>query len=315
MSKQLNLLLPMPVLPEGDAMMSDYLEALKTIFPEAVDRDAFEGFNRFMADRIIEPILESPVERMESTFNDLLGHYGLARMGLYSIVRLAHVDLDRLFQLGGQVYDDVFQTIEDSEWTAEESTRLRKFIEVVQKYTIKTASLLRNRQEELENIFKQITPADADNLFATETGSMLAFSCVAVLLLTKRYHDSKKLDVLLTIGSKHSQYLLTWSDFILGKRGRTAPPPISAQEEERRMQQVQFARQRVTFLQKKQELLNDPAYRNKFVAVVDGKVVDSDYNDGALAERMYRKFGYIPLYIGKIATEEETFDVPSPELA
>lgn len=75
-----------------------------------------------------------------------------------------------------------------------------------------------------------------------------------------------------------------------------------------------FQSEKNSFAKLKDGLLNDTNYLNKFVAVVGGKIVDSDNDDGVLAQRVYRKFGYISLFIGKIEHGEETLDVPSPEL-
>jgi len=74
-----------------------------------------------------------------------------------------------------------------------------------------------------------------------------------------------------------------------------------------------FEREKNSFVKLKEILLSDPAYLNKYVAVVDGKVVDSDYDDSVLAERVYEGFGYIPLFIGKITRQKRVVELPSPE--
>jgi hypothetical protein len=41
-------------------------------------------------------------------------------------------------------------------------------------------------------------------------------------------------------------------------------------------------------------------HRGLWVALLDGKVADSDPNQWALAERVYRKFGYRPVYMTQV---------------
>jgi hypothetical protein len=74
-----------------------------------------------------------------------------------------------------------------------------------------------------------------------------------------------------------------------------------------------FEREKNSFAKLKETLLRDPNYLNRYVAIVDGKVVDSDYDDSILTERLYKKFGYIPLFIGKITPKRRVVELPSPE--
>ncbi len=61
-------------------------------------------------------------------------------------------------------------------------------------------------------------------------------------------------------------------------------------------------------------LVRDPDFVGKFVAVVGGTVVDSDADENILAWRVYGKYGYVPIYVEKIESEEEVLEIPSPEL-
>lgn len=45
-------------------------------------------------------------------------------------------------------------------------------------------------------------------------------------------------------------------------------------------------------------------FYGKYVAVYQGNIVDSDIDEGELALRFYRTFGYMPVYIHKVGTEE-----------
>jgi hypothetical protein len=74
-----------------------------------------------------------------------------------------------------------------------------------------------------------------------------------------------------------------------------------------------FEREKDIFLQIKPKLLNDKDYSNKFVAIINGKIADSDSDRSALVERVYSRFGYIPLYIGQVTTTQKRYRrLPSP---
>lgn len=49
-------------------------------------------------------------------------------------------------------------------------------------------------------------------------------------------------------------------------------------------------------------------YDGQYVAVYDGRIVDADSDEGKLALRFYRDFGYVPVYIHKVGTEEPLID-------
>jgi hypothetical protein len=52
----------------------------------------------------------------------------------------------------------------------------------------------------------------------------------------------------------------------------------------------------------------DP-YFGKFVAVYNGNIVDSDVDEGELALRFYRTFGYVPVYIHEVGIEDNVIDL------
>ena len=76
---------------------------------------------------------------------------------------------------------------------------------------------------------------------------------------------------------------------------------------------VKFEREMEAFLKLKEGFEKDPKYRRKFVAIADGKVVDSDADERRLVKRVYKKLGYTPVYIG-FAGGEEVLEIPSPEV-
>lgn len=45
-------------------------------------------------------------------------------------------------------------------------------------------------------------------------------------------------------------------------------------------------------------------YYGQYIAVYEGAIVDADLDEGKLALRFYRDFGYVPVYIHKVGTEE-----------
>jgi len=77
---------------------------------------------------------------------------------------------------------------------------------------------------------------------------------------------------------------------------------------------LRLEEERSAFLKVRDRLIRDARYRGKYIAVFGGKVVDCDEDKARLAERVYRKYGYIPIYIDKVAPEEEHVEIPSPEL-
>jgi hypothetical protein len=74
-----------------------------------------------------------------------------------------------------------------------------------------------------------------------------------------------------------------------------------------------FENDRQTFLTMKGSLLQNAIYREKFVAILDGKIVDHGEDIGQVAKRVYKRFGYKPVYIDKVTAETETFENSSPE--
>ncbi|MBT9167243.1 MAG: hypothetical protein DDT19_00568 [Syntrophomonadaceae bacterium] len=64
------------------------------------------------------------------------------------------------------------------------------------------------------------------------------------------------------------------------------------------------------FAQNKEEIVAD--YDNKYVAILDNKIVDSDEDFSSLAKRVYAKFGYRAIYMPKVTREEEVIHIPSP---
>jgi hypothetical protein len=55
-------------------------------------------------------------------------------------------------------------------------------------------------------------------------------------------------------------------------------------------------------------------YGNKYVAIVANQVVDADDDFSALAERVYARYGYGPIYMPKVVPEPFTVAIPSPRL-
>jgi predicted RNase H-like HicB family nuclease len=60
----------------------------------------------------------------------------------------------------------------------------------------------------------------------------------------------------------------------------------------------------------KEELLK--AYEGKYVAIIDGKVVDSDEDGVALPLRVYKKYGYKAIYMPKVERERRIVHIPTP---
>jgi hypothetical protein len=50
-------------------------------------------------------------------------------------------------------------------------------------------------------------------------------------------------------------------------------------------------------------------FYGQYVAVYGGNIVDADHDEAELALRFYRTFGYVPVYIHKVGTEEGLVDM------
>ena len=74
-----------------------------------------------------------------------------------------------------------------------------------------------------------------------------------------------------------------------------------------------FAAERRAFGAVHEQLLN--AYEGKYVAMLNATVVDSDEDKSALAQRVYRRFGYQPIYVQLVtAASLPIYRMSSPRL-
>jgi hypothetical protein len=77
---------------------------------------------------------------------------------------------------------------------------------------------------------------------------------------------------------------------------------------------LQIEEEREAFLKIRDKLVADPNYVGKYIAVFQGAVVGCGEDKGKLAENVYEKYGYVPIYIDEVATGGRIVEVPSPEL-
>lgn len=78
---------------------------------------------------------------------------------------------------------------------------------------------------------------------------------------------------------------------------------------------LRIEEEREAFSKIRDRLIRDPAYNGKYVAVFQGRIVGCDEEKERLAEKVYEKYGYVPIYIDKVAPGERRVEIPSPELA
>lgn len=78
---------------------------------------------------------------------------------------------------------------------------------------------------------------------------------------------------------------------------------------------LRIEEEREAFLKIRDKLIRDPLYTGKYIAVFQGAVVGCDEEKERLAETVYGKYGYVPIYIDKVAPSERRVEIPSPELA
>ncbi len=72
------------------------------------------------------------------------------------------------------------------------------------------------------------------------------------------------------------------------------------------LEDAPFWKEVSAFNQMGQQLVDE--YYGQYVAVYRGDIVDADPDEGELALRFYRTFGYVPVYIHKVGTEEGLVD-------
>ena len=70
-------------------------------------------------------------------------------------------------------------------------------------------------------------------------------------------------------------------------------------------------KERAAFLRLKDQLLR--THRGKFVAILDGGVIDVDEDDRTLTRRVYAAHGYVPIYIDKVVEESPVRQILSPK--
>lgn len=78
---------------------------------------------------------------------------------------------------------------------------------------------------------------------------------------------------------------------------------------------VQIRRDMAFFNREKPSFLNDPEFAGKFVAVLNGKVVDRDHDEFALVERVCAMYPDDPVFIGHVTAETPAVELSSPEVA
>jgi hypothetical protein len=70
-------------------------------------------------------------------------------------------------------------------------------------------------------------------------------------------------------------------------------------------------KERAAFVRLKDQLLR--TYRGKFVAILNGEVVDVDEDDRILTRRVYAEYGYVPIYIDRVVEKPLVRQILSPK--
>lgn len=71
--------------------------------------------------------------------------------------------------------------------------------------------------------------------------------------------------------------------------------------------------EKMVFLTKKEELMKDSTLHGKYIAFLNGQVVDDDVNEKSLLDRVYKKYGYVSVLIEKLGEELEFTNSPNFE--
>jgi PHD/YefM family antitoxin component YafN of YafNO toxin-antitoxin module len=91
-------------------------------------------------------------------------------------------------------------------------------------------------------------------------------------------------------------------------KSASEPSPPEPQDEKLRT----FYEDKEMFQRLLSELLK--THKGKFVAVFHGQIVDVDSDLGTLARRVYKKYGYQPIYMDEVLEEPRVYEFPSPEI-
>jgi PHD/YefM family antitoxin component YafN of YafNO toxin-antitoxin module len=97
----------------------------------------------------------------------------------------------------------------------------------------------------------------------------------------------------------------TYEQFVAWQQREAAKAHL---EEQHRI----LAKERAAFEQMKPELLK--THRNKWIAVLDGQLVDSDDDDRALTKRVYARHGYRTMLITQVRDQPRVWEFSSPEM-
>ncbi len=74
-----------------------------------------------------------------------------------------------------------------------------------------------------------------------------------------------------------------------------------------------FEREKKAFFEIKRSVVNNPDYKNKYIAIVNGEIVGVGDNRIKLAREVYAKKGYVTMYIGEVKEQETIAEEPSFE--
>lgn len=75
---------------------------------------------------------------------------------------------------------------------------------------------------------------------------------------------------------------------------------------------VEFREARAFFESQREHLLAE--YEGKYVAILNGKVIDADEDFAQLAERVYRREGYRDIFMPLVERRPAVLTIPSPHV-
>ena len=89
-----------------------------------------------------------------------------------------------------------------------------------------------------------------------------------------------------------------------------AQPKIT--QKKRRSLQYSFEQGKAYFERNRNSLVSQ--HLGKYVAIWNDEVLDTDKDFSSLAERVYRKLGYVPLYMPFVSVEQPDAIIHSPKI-
>ncbi|MGH9878568.1 MAG: hypothetical protein ACRD5H_13095 [Nitrososphaerales archaeon] len=164
-------------------------------------------------DKLVTSVLDANDAEYSKTFHETIIPFAFRCMSLNTIVLVSvENDIQKLSELEQTLFEELLKTINNSSGQVGIDTA-RKIIDIIERFADYENVLLgiaKHRPEQLIEAFKQ---ADLDDFLKSVYGTLLALSCI-LLLIKENKPDAKKLAILLELAIPYSEKLESYADTI-----------------------------------------------------------------------------------------------------